>query len=205
MSICIRQHACGTDNNENCEVSSRHSPLATRDFQNRGVMEDQLVIMLQIVGRAWTIEALHAACALACRVSARIVLSQMVPVHQPGFLGTELGYLEFSQKDRDNLKRYVATIADYGVAYSLYLFQYYDLARAIAETAERVGASVVFATLPAKHCPVLEGHPACDTAMALLGRGRCELILEPGTCLQPRAGRGSCRAPLRATNEECNR
>ena len=28
------QHACGTDNNENSDASSRHSPLATRYFQN---------------------------------------------------------------------------------------------------------------------------------------------------------------------------
>ena len=35
-SLASRQHACGTDNNENSGVSSRHSPLATRYVPNSG-------------------------------------------------------------------------------------------------------------------------------------------------------------------------
>ena len=34
----IRQHACGTDNNENSDASSRHSPLATRPIFTSGNM-----------------------------------------------------------------------------------------------------------------------------------------------------------------------
>jgi hypothetical protein len=106
------------------------------------------VIMVQISDREWTAEALHCACLLARNTSARIALVDMVPVQHAGWLGTDLGYLNFTDQKQVDFADYQATIEDYGVEFVPVLFQYLDLPDAIAQAAEHMNAQIVFAKLP---------------------------------------------------------
>ncbi len=110
-------------------------------------------LMVQIADRQWTLEALHRACPLAFEEHGAIALVKMVPVQHLGWLGTEFGGMNFTDRERAELRDYEATIEDCGVAFSSVVFQYATLADAIVQAAEYVEASVVFATLPKSIIP----------------------------------------------------
>jgi hypothetical protein len=116
-------------------------------------MDAQIVIMVQINGRRWTLEALHCACLLARRISAKIALVKMIPDQYYSSIGIDLGFLNFSEQDRSELSDYQATIEDYGVEYSIHFYYYVTLAWAIGQAAEHVNAQIVFATLPRSITP----------------------------------------------------
>ena len=118
----------------------------------------ETVIMVQIADRDWTLEALHCAGVMARERAAhegasKIALVKMIPVQHLGWLGTEMGYIDLSEKDQQELTDYVETLEDYGVEYDLYPFQYATLPDAIVQVAEHLDAQVVFATLPASRIP----------------------------------------------------
>jgi hypothetical protein len=109
--------------------------------------------MVQIADRAWTLEALDSACWLARQTGAAIALVKMVSVQHPGWLGTELGYLNYSVQDRLDLAAYRDTIEDYGLSFTVHLFQYVTLVNALVQAAEQVKAQVVYATVPTSIIP----------------------------------------------------
>ena len=104
--------------------------------------------MVHMADRAWTMDALHLACAMARSTEAGITLVKMIPVQHLSWLGTEDGYRNLTQQDWDNLSSYRATAEDYGVCLSLEPFQYVTLPEAISDAAEYFDAQTVFATLP---------------------------------------------------------
>ncbi len=104
-------------------------------------------IMVQIGDRAWTQEALYQACILARKNQGEIALVKMVPVQHIAWLGTDLGNLNITAQDRADMKNYEATAEDFGVAASIYFFQYSTLVDAIAQAAECTQADIVFAKL----------------------------------------------------------
>jgi hypothetical protein len=116
-------------------------------------MDSENAIMVQIADHAWTREALHSACILARQRPAIIALVKMIPVQHLGWLGTDLGYLNLSEKDYREIADCEATIEDYGVPFRTELFQYATLDDAILQFAEHVNAQVVFATLPKSIIP----------------------------------------------------
>jgi nucleotide-binding universal stress UspA family protein len=105
-------------------------------------------IMVQIADPHWTHEVLHQACILAREMKAEIVLLKMVPVQHVQWLGTEFGAMDFTLKDRAELRDYEATVEDYGLLYSSTVFQYLTLTEAIADAADHINADFIFATLP---------------------------------------------------------
>ena len=109
-------------------------------------METQPVIMVQIADRAWTQAALQSACKLALSLQAPIALVQMVPVQHPLFLGNQLGYLAVAPEDLRLLNDLEVAFANMGIESSLHLFQYVTLTGGIADAADLVAASIVFAT-----------------------------------------------------------
>ena len=109
-------------------------------------------IMVQIADCRWTLEVVHYACLLAHKTNAAIALVKMVPVQHLSWLGTPLGLRQFTEQDRVDLCCYAGTVENESIQYSVVVFQYVTLARAIAEAADYVEAQVVFATLP--HSPV---------------------------------------------------
>jgi hypothetical protein len=118
-------------------------------------MDTKSVIMVQISDdRKWTLEALHCACLLARKMSARIALVKMISVDYPAWLGADLGYMNFTYQEHADFVDYQATIEDYGVEFTPLLFQYVSLAGAIAQAAEHVNAQMVLAKIPESTIPL---------------------------------------------------
>jgi hypothetical protein len=119
----------------------------------RVTMDAQAVIMVQIDGHGWTSSVLHYACSEARQRSARIALVKMIPAQYHNAVLTDLGFLNFSDQDRDELAGYQRTIAEYGVEYSTHCYYYATLRSAIALAAEKVNAQLIFATIPKSRIP----------------------------------------------------
>jgi len=98
--------------------------------------------------RNWTLQALHLACAVARQQGTIIHLVWMMPVQYTGWIGTPLGNSSFSSQEYADFMAYRETAEDYGVELCLCQMQYHTLHEAIAEAAEHLDASLVFATLP---------------------------------------------------------
>ncbi|MEP7289283.1 MAG: hypothetical protein ABI947_26320 [Chloroflexota bacterium] len=111
------------------------------------------MIMVQMSERAWTLKAIHLACTLARGTNTGVALVKMLPVQHLGWLGTEFGYQNFTQQDHLELRDYLATAEDYAVEVSTHVFQYATLYDAIADAANYVKASIVFANIPDSRIP----------------------------------------------------
>jgi len=147
------------------------------------------VIMVQVDAPQWTADVLHAACRLARTCGGEVALVRLVRVRRLLYLGTEFGNLDLSDDDKRHLEACVDTVEDYGLPYSVTLYQHCDLCAAIADTAELVGAGVVFARLPHSSIP-LWSDCQFELLRMRLSRRHVELLNAPGIWGQA--------APLRA-------
>jgi hypothetical protein len=77
----------------------------------------------------------------------------MIPVQHPGWLGTDVGLMAFTDEVQAELAEYQLTIEGYGIRFVPVLFQYTTLAEAIAQAAEYVDASIVYAHIPESSIP----------------------------------------------------
>ena len=111
-------------------------------------MAEKPTIMVQIADRAWTLDAVHAACRMGRRSPAVIALISMIPVQHPGWLGTEWGSMDFSDVAKDDLEDYQDTVLDYGLDCRMVQCQYIDFVDGLADAAEQLNAQIVFAKLP---------------------------------------------------------
>ena len=110
-------------------------------------MAEKSTIMVQIADRAWTLDAVHCACRMARHSPAVIALVSMIPVQHPGWLGTEWGNMNFGDAAKDDLEDYQATVLDYGLDCRKVQSQYVDFVGGLADAAEQLDATVVFAKL----------------------------------------------------------
>lgn len=117
-------------------------------------MTTKPVIMIQIADRDWTLDALHEACRMARRSPAAIALVCMIPVQHTAWLGTDWGYMNFSERDQRGLEDYQATVLDYGLECRTARLQYADFADGLVDAAEQLDARIVFAKLPASLLPI---------------------------------------------------
>ena len=109
---------------------------------------DTQIILVCIADHQWTLEALHLASSLALDTGWSVELVKLVPVDNPYQLGVADAYRHYTLAEQEQVDAYVKTLEDYGVDFTLTLFQYISRAEAIVDAAEQVDASVVFATLP---------------------------------------------------------
>lgn len=116
-------------------------------------MEDRPVIMVQVEDPQWTADVLHDACRLARNCGGEIALVHMVRVRSLLYLGTDFGYLDLSDEDKQRLAGYVETAEDYGLPHSVTLYQYSDLYEGIVDAVELVGACIAFGRLPKSTIP----------------------------------------------------
>jgi hypothetical protein len=112
-------------------------------------------IMVQIMDRQKTLEALHFAGALAHSRRGKVTLVKMTAVRHLGWLGTELGYADVTDADLKTLSEYRAAAESYGVEVETHIFQYVTLPDALADAAGYVDAQVVFAELSPSAIPFL--------------------------------------------------
>jgi hypothetical protein len=109
--------------------------------------------MVQIADPVWTKEAIHSACLKARKLHAKIALMNLIPVQHHSWLGTDLGFLNFSSSEIKALAEYEAIIKDYGVKFTTYYFQYVSLPGAIQQSADYAHAQIVYATFPKSIIP----------------------------------------------------
>jgi hypothetical protein len=111
------------------------------------------VVIVQIDKRAWTFEALHCAGWMARQTGAPIALVKMVPVQHQGWLGSPWGSLAVNRQAQKEVIDYQATLEDYGVAYTLTIFQYADWVEGTAQVARVLRAGMIFAQTPDSRLP----------------------------------------------------
>ena len=104
-------------------------------------------IMVQVTDHAQTLAALHLACALARSNQQRIVLLKLIPAPYPGWLGTEWGYMNFTDKDQQALKGYEKVVESYGIDVTTCPMQVVSSLEGIIYAANSVDAQIVFARL----------------------------------------------------------
>jgi hypothetical protein len=113
--------------------------------------ESRLMIVLD--DSAWTLAALHLACAMARRGEAAVLLLKMVPVRHPLLLGTEFGLLNFSDDEARVLRDMWATAEDYAVSLDVHLFQYVSYWPGMVDAAAQLGVTAVIARIPSSPIP----------------------------------------------------
>ena len=110
-------------------------------------------LMIVMGNKEWTRAALHLACAVARRGEASVLLLKMVPVRHPMMLGTESGYLDFTNVEAEALDDMSATAEDYGVSLHVQLFQYASYWTGMVDAAAQLGATAVIARIPPSPIP----------------------------------------------------
>ncbi len=110
-------------------------------------------LMIIVGDRAWTLAALHLACAMSRRGETEVLLLKMIPVRHPALLGTEAGFLNFGAEEVLALEEMVATAEDYSVAVNVHLFQYANYWPGIVDAAAQLGATAVIARIPPSTFP----------------------------------------------------
>jgi len=136
-------------------------------------------IMVQVTDKSHTLAALHAACSLAQANKGDVALLNLIPVNHPGWLGSEWGNLNFTDKDRDMLKEYQCLAESYGVHIQLSTLQAVSSVDAIVWAAECVNAEIVFAHLPPSIIPFLRRWKAWQLRRRLK-QLECGLYLSNG-------------------------
>jgi len=105
-------------------------------------------VLVQNADREWTMKAMHLACAVARNTGSSLVLLHLIPVKNPGLLGSPVGLDSLSRLEEANLKEYGMIAEDYGVKLVLQPMQYLSLIEALVQAAENVNAHAIFARLP---------------------------------------------------------
>jgi hypothetical protein len=104
--------------------------------------------MVQLADPAWTLKAMHLACAMASRAHTAVVLVRMLAVPHIGLVGEDLGEINLTSQEQETKSICRDLAKDYGVEFEFIDFQYYALADALADASAFVKAQAVFATLP---------------------------------------------------------
>ena len=104
--------------------------------------------MVQLADPAWTLKAMHLACAMASRAHTAVVLVRMLAAPHIGLAGEDMGEINLTFREHETKSNCYHLAKDYGVEFQFTDFQYFSLAEALAEAAAFVDAQAVFATLP---------------------------------------------------------
>jgi hypothetical protein len=115
-------------------------------YKELTMRESRLLIVMG--ARAWTLAALHLACAMSRRNQTEVVLLKMLPVRHPLLLGTDAGSLNFTPEDAEALKDMAATAEDYGVSLNVQLCPYANYWHAVVDAAAQLGTTAVIIHLP---------------------------------------------------------
>jgi len=131
-------------------------------------------VLVQMADKKWTMQALHLACALARNNHAEVIVLRLMPVHNIGLLGSELGNVSPSDDEYEDLDLYGQIAEDYGVSMRVQPMQYTTLVDAIDQAAEFVGAQAVFAKLPKNAVQYWRKFQLWNLGRSLASRG-CQL------------------------------
>lgn len=110
-------------------------------------------ILVQMSEPAWTMQALHLACALARNNMAQIILLRLMPVRHPSYLGTAFGNTPPANHEHNEMDEYAATAEDYGVALSVQPMQCVTTLEALVDAADQLDVDAVFAHISKSWLP----------------------------------------------------
>lgn len=96
----------------------------------------------------WTRRAVHLAAAAAREADAAVALLHLVPVAHLEYLGAGAREALLNPAEFDALSDYTATVAAYGVAVHVELFEFSDYTGGVLSAAEQHDAAAVFAAAP---------------------------------------------------------
>jgi hypothetical protein len=131
-------------------------------------------IMVQVTNKEWTMEALHLACALARNSDTVITLVRFMEVGHPSYLGTNMGNRAPTPAEYQELRDYQATAEDYGVNLEMRSIQCLSPLDVIAQAAEELEATVVFARVPESAIPYWRKFQIWNLERTLKGQ-QCQL------------------------------
>ena len=111
------------------------------------------IIMVQMSDdEQWTMEAMHLASAVARNLNGKIMLLRLVLANNPGLLGW--GIAPPTAEEQHQMEEYAAVAEDYGVEFWVQPMQFVTLADALAQAAELINASFLFAHIPQSSIPL---------------------------------------------------
>lgn len=143
-------------------------------------------IIVHMGENSWTGQALHLACALARNTGAEIALLRLIPVQHMRWVGTDMVNNDVTSEEYELLRGYAATAEDYGVTMALTNMQYQSgLGEALADAADNLNASVVFAALPESTIPYWHQLQTWLLERRLTGAKRTLYTLEREANFQP--------------------
>ena len=131
-------------------------------------------IMVQVANKSWTMEALHLTCAMARNSETTITLVRFMQVGHPSYLGTNMGNIAPTPQEYQELRDYQATAEDYGVELEIRSLQCLSPLEVMAQAAEELEASVVFARVPESSIPYWRKFQLWNLERSLKGQG-CDL------------------------------
>ncbi|MBZ0288787.1 MAG: hypothetical protein K8I30_14310 [Anaerolineae bacterium] len=131
-------------------------------------------IMVQVTDKAWTLEALHLACAMAHGGNMTITLVRFMEVGHPSYLGTDMGYIAPTPQEYRDLQDYQAAAKDYGVELEVRSMQCLAPLDVVAQAATELEADVVFARLPETIIPYMRRFRLWNLRRVLSGQD-CQL------------------------------
>lgn len=102
----------------------------------------------------------------------------MLPVRHLAWLGTEMGFLDLTYAEEEEIEEYLEMIAEYRVECNLCIFQYSSLVNAIAQVVEESKVQLLFATLPNSFVPGWRNFQI-RRLRGSLAKHHCELIETP--------------------------
>lgn len=105
-------------------------------------------IMVVIGEHDWTLKAAHLASAVALSRCGEVLLLKMIAVRHPILLGTDLGYMDLTVQDQQQITEYERIVARYGVRVEGCIFQYSGYVSGLIDAAGQFHASIVFALPP---------------------------------------------------------
>ena len=132
-------------------------------------------LMIVMGDKAWTLAALHLACAMSRRSQTELLLLKMTPVRHPLLLGTPAGSLSFTPADEQALQELAAAAEEYGVALDIQLCQYANYWHAVVDAAEQTSATAVLLHIPPSPIPYWRNW-RCQSLRRQLARQQQELI-----------------------------
>jgi len=111
-------------------------------------------MMVQIADRTWTMQAMHLACAMARNTGSSVILLYLMPIKNPGLLGSELGITPPTPAQYADFDEYALIAEDYGVEIGLQPMQYESLCEALAQAVELLKPLALFARVPESIIPL---------------------------------------------------
>jgi hypothetical protein len=105
-------------------------------------------IVVQLETAAWTTRAMHFACSMARQTGGEVVLLQLIEVHNIGALGHGFDTVPYGSEFYGLAHECEKIARQYGVPVALQQMEYTTRNDALAQAAEALEASVLFAPMP---------------------------------------------------------